>query len=545
MKRFISFLLSLAMALTLCCGMQISVWAADPSVSLPYKTITVEAGRSVTLKPTVKGVKDPVLSWSTDKKDIASVSNGKIKGIKNGTANITVKVKGTDLSASVKIIVGKRISSVSVDKTDITLKKGETFTIKPTIKPADASYKAVSYSSSNKKAATVSSKGVITAVGEGGAKIIVKAADGSGKTAVINVTVKGKSSGASSAPNISGFDTKITAVELTADMKIGWNLGNSLECTGTGLGAETFWGNPKTTKKMITDIKKMGFNTIRIPVSWSYHTDGTGKINADWMKRVKEVVDYAYDQGMYVILNDHHDDSYYDIGKCVSDESFYKQSEKKMKYIWKQVATTFKDYSEKLIFETLNEPRNVGSAKEWAGGTPEEREIVNKLNNAIHKTIRSTGGRNEYRFIMMPAYAATSNLSIVKQMQLPDDDRVIISIHAYDPYNFAMNESGSSVFSSSDKKSLDRFFNDLNSYFVSKGRAVVIGEFGCINKDNISDRCAWAEYFVKGARKYNIACVVWDNNAGGKGKETFGLYNRKTGEWYFPELVKTYVKAAK
>ncbi|MGN1090857.1 MAG: cellulase family glycosylhydrolase, partial [Huintestinicola sp.] len=452
-----------------------------------------------------------------------------------------------DLSASVKIIVGTRISSVSVDKTDVSMKKGDTYTIKPAIKPADASYKAVSYSSSNKKAATVSSKGVITAVGAGSAKITVKAADGSGKTAVINVTVKGASSGtsSSSAPNISGFNTKITAVELTADMKIGWNLGNSLECTGKGLDAETIWGNPKTTKKMITDIKKMGFNTVRIPVSWGFHTDGTGKINADWMKRVKEVVDYAYDQGMYVILNDHHDNSYYDIGKCVSSDSFYKESEKKMKYVWKQIATTFKDYSEKLIFETLNEPRTEGSAKEWAGGTPEEREIIDKLNNAIYKSIRSTGGKNEYRFIMMPAYAATSNLSIVKQMQLPDDDRVIISVHAYDSYNFAMNASGSSEFTSSDMKSLDRFFDNLNSYFVSKGRAVIIGEFGCINKDNISDRCAWAEYFVKGARKYNIVCVVWDNNAGGKGNETFGLYNRKTGEWYFPELAKAYIKAAK
>ncbi|MCH5316080.1 MAG: glycoside hydrolase family 5 protein [Eubacterium sp.] len=341
------------------------------------------------------------------------------------------------------------------------------------------------------------------------------------------------------------FDKDKTSFQILEEIKIGWNLGNTFDSwDGVGLESETSWGNPKTTEKMILDIKKMGFNTIRIPVTWSIHTE-EGKIDGEWLMRVKEVVDYAYNNGMYVILNSHHDDDYFDIGACVENENTYEANIKKISDLWVQIANAFKDYDERLLFETMNEPRAKGSEKEWLGGTAEEREVVYALNDAIVKAIRTTGGNNEYRHILIPDYAANSNTSILKKMKLPDDDRIIVSIHAYIPYSFAMDANGPTEFSKADKKEIDKLFRNLNKIFISKGIPVIMGEFGAVNKDNLDNRCAWAEYYVKCAGQYGIPCLVWDNNIEKEiGAECYGLYNRNTGEWYFPELAQTMIKSA-
>lgn len=504
MKRLMSLLISAAMILST----GASVSAADAEVSSPWKTIT-----------------------------------------------ISEELAAKKTTASTKEV---KVTSVKVSESEITLKKGDTYTIKATIAPKDASNKKVTYSSSDKNVAKVSSKGVITAVKNGTATITVKAADGSGKKAVITVTVSSKKASSdkttdtktngkkTNAKATNGFDTKKTSMDIVKEMGAGWNLGNSLDALGTGLASETAWGNPKTTKKMIDDICGAGIKTIRIPVSWGKHCDAKGNVDKEWMKRVKEVVDYAYDNGVYVILNSHHDNTYYDIGGCVKSDDTLNSSVKKMDKLWTQIANEFKDYDEHLIFEALNEPRTEGSAKEWSGGTAEEREVVAKLNEEIVKTIRSTGGNNAYRQIMVPAYAATSSTNILKQMKVPDDDNIIVSVHAYNPYFFAMDANGSNKFSDSDKKELDRFFKDLNSIFVSKGTPVVIGEFGATNKKNLDDRVAWAEYYVKGAKQYNIPCVLWDNNSGRKsGGECFGVYSRDRQEFTYPEIVEAIVKAAK
>lgn len=343
------------------------------------------------------------------------------------------------------------------------------------------------------------------------------------------------------------FDMELTAMALASDMKAGWNLGNSLDAfSGSGLSSETSWGNPKTTQALVQDIRDMGFTTIRIPVTWGIHADDTGHVDEEWMARVKEVVDYAYGIGMYVILNTHHDNSYYDIGGCVESEETYEKTLAKMTGLWTEIAETFRDYDEHLVFETLNEPRTEGSANEWSGGTKEEREIVYGLNEAIVQAIRATGGNNAYRFIMVPCYGATNNMDVLRTMTLPEDDRILVSVHAYSPYLFAMAESGGSEFTNSDRVEITAIFRSLNNIFIQKGIPVVIGEYGCTNKDNLEDRIAWAEHYVSTAKGYGIPCVVWDNNSpkGQTGEECFGLYDRKAGEWLFPELVETMIRAA-
>jgi len=556
----------MAMILSLCCGLGFSASAAGAEISLPWKTITITKGKSVTLKPEVSGTKSYKLVWTSSDKAIATVnSKGKVTGVKNGSADITVKVKGTDAKATVKVTVGKKVTAVKASKESVSLKKGDTAQVKFTVSPSDASNKKLSYSVSDKSVCKISSKGVITAVGEGKAKITAKATDGSGKKAVINVTVTASNKKTTSDKSddkktetkktetkkkgkaTNGFDTKKTSMDIVKDMGAGWNLGNSLDALGNGLGSETAWGNPKTSKAMIDDICNAGIKTIRIPVSWGKHCDSKGNVDKDWMNRVKEVVDYAYDNGVYVILNSHHDNTYYDIGGCVKSEDTLNKSVKKMTKLWTQIGNTFKNYDERLIFETMNEPRTEGSAKEWSGGTAEEREVVYTLNREIVAAIRATGGNNEYRHIMVPTYAATSSTNILKQMKFPDDDRLIMSVHAYNPYFFAMDANGSGDFSDKDKKELDNFFKQLNTIFVSKGIPVVIGEYGATNKNNLEDRVEWAEYYVKGAGKYNIPCVIWDNNSGRKSGDDncFGLYSRESKKFLYPEIIEAAVNAAK
>lgn len=545
MKKLLSLLLGLAMIMSLMCGSVMTVSAADPSVTLPYSTITISKGKTVSLKAKVSGVSKYTLVWTSSDKSIVSVTDeGKITGVKKGSADVTVAIKNTDASAKVKVTVGTPVTGVTVSEKSISVKAGSTYKISAKVFPSNASNKSLTCSSSDKKVATVSKDGVIKGIKSGSTTITVKAADGSGKKAT--VTVKVTAGNKPSGKTTGSFDKNVTAKELTSNMKIGWNLGNSLDALGSGMSSETAWGNPKTTKAMIDDIKAQGFNAIRIPVSWGRHTDKDGNVDEQWMKRVKEVVDYAYKNDMYVILNSHHDNEYYDIGGCAKSDKTYKASEKKMTKLWTQIANEFKKYNEHLIFETLNEPRTEGSAKEWTGGTGAEREVVNNLNSAIVSAIRATGGNNEYRYIMVPAYAATSNMGALRAMKLPDDERIIVSVHAYSPYNYAMNSGYSKKFSDSDKKELDKFFSDLNSLFISKGIQVVIGEFGATNKGDEADRCLWAEYYIKGAAKYGIPCVWWDNNSGdSEGGECFGIYNRKTGEWTFKDLADTLIRSAK
>ena len=324
---------------------------------------------------------------------------------------------------------------------------------------------------------------------------------------------------------------------ILEDMGLGWNLGNSLDATlGSGLGAETSWGNPKTTQALIDKVKSLGFNTVRVPVSWGKHVSGSNyTIDSAWLARVKEVVDYCYKNDMYVILNIHHDtqSSASDSGAgYYPRSSVYSSSEKFVTSVWSQVAEYFKDYDYHLIFETLNEPRLIGTSYEWwfsKWSVPSEVkdaiDCINKLNQKAVDTIRATGSNNRGRLIMCPGYDASIDGATVSGFKLPTDisgnkNRIAVSVHAYSPYNFAMNVgSGStSKYTSSIKNELQDLFSTLKSNFRDKGIPVVIGEFGSTDKNNTAERVKWATDYTALAKKNNIPCVLWDNNA-------FAVYN--------------------
>lgn len=329
----------------------------------------------------------------------------------------------------------------------------------------------------------------------------------------------------------------MTADDITENMTIGWNIGNSLD--STGYSGETSWGNPRVTQELIDTVKAKGFNTIRVPTTWYQNvtttTDENGKpvytISEQWLQRVKEVVDYAYNQDMYVILNLHHEE-------WINRSDFptaYEEMSERLKQMWVQIATYFKDYDQHLIFEGMNEPRQTGASYEWQGNA-ECYEVVNKLDNDFVETVRSIDSPYQNtRLLMIPSYAASAYASSYSALDVPDDDYVAVSLHAYTPYAFAMGDGDHTTFSSNYQSDLDTLFSDIRYYFTDKDIPVVLGEFSASNFNNTAARCDWATYYLTWTKKLGIPCVLWDNNAitnSTSASEAHGYVDRSNNTWY-------------
>lgn len=338
----------------------------------------------------------------------------------------------------------------------------------------------------------------------------------------------------------------ITAIDVVKEMRIGWNLGNTLDAWSDSIAksakpgiTEICWGNPITKPELIDTVLAQGFNVIRIPVTWKGHMGPAPdyKIEESWMARVKEVVDYAYDKGAYVILNTHHEDwnyPYYDNVEAASLQ---------MKAVWTQIAETFAEYDEHLIFEGQNEPRKVGTSLEWNGGDAEGWEVVNALNQVFIDTVRGCGGSHEYRVLMIPGYAANSTVGI-KHLEIPEgDNKIIASVHAYEPYDFALNLSGRSEWNH-DTYAIDKLMKDLQNLFLDQGIPVIIGEFAAMNRDNEEERTQWATYYVSAAREKGIPCIWWDNGLFEGDGERLGLFDRRTYECVYSSILEAMMKAS-
>lgn len=356
----------------------------------------------------------------------------------------------------------------------------------------------------------------------------------SGSTAANAEADAGQNAGSSS----KGDMRDITVQELVGEMHTGWNLGNTFDA----LGGETAWGNPYTTREMIDFVAGAGFDVIRIPTTWGEKMDASDKIPDDWIDRVHEVVDYAMDNGMYVILNSHHETSWI---KPATDQldSFMP----KFEAMWEQIAEEFRDYGDHLLFEGLNEPRIEGGANEWNGGTKDGRAALNTLNAKFVETVRKTGGNNSKRALLITSFAAAVTDPALKDLEIPDDDRIIISLHAYTPYNYTYHPNSDwEVFEFGDQvgADIDNVFNTIDEYFISKNIPVIITEYGSVSKNlpgsderNDAENVKWVNYYLNRAKNSGIPCVWWDNGSYYGGGERFGILDRRNLKWYVPDLV--------
>lgn len=344
-----------------------------------------------------------------------------------------------------------------------------------------------------------------------------------GSSAEVVPTVKEEKPQSNIQPQSYGFRS---SDEIVKDIKVGWNLGNSLECYNTdkkGLATETGWGNPKTTEELVKSVKKAGFNAIRVPVTWGEHMDGD-TIQKEWLGRVKEVVDYIYDNDMYVIINMHHDDYIW----FNPTEAEYAGDSAKFKKIWEQVSEYFKDYGDRLIFEGMNEARTIGSANEWVGGTAAERAVVNKYVQDFVDTVRASGGKNTERTLIISAYGACAEEVAMNDVIVPDDKNLIVSIHYYAPWRFTSGET--TTFGQAEKSELDAKFDSMKKKFIDKGTPLIIAEFGCMGIADDSTRKEYYNYYISSAKKRGIKCFVWDNNKS-DGDDGYGILNRTSMKW--------------
>lgn len=351
-------------------------------------------------------------------------------------------------------------------------------------------------------------------------------------------------------PSVAHEMRDISSVELVKEMNIGWNLGNTLDSvndtldiTAPATSFETSWGASYTSQAMIDEVLAAGFNVIRIPCSWKNHIydDGKYTIESTWMDRVQEIVDYAYERGAFVILNIHHEDwnyPYYDNKEAGAEE---------LRAVWTQIGERFADYGDHLIFEGMNEPRKVGTGSEWIGDD-EGREVVQYFDEVFIETIRGLGGNNAQRHLMIPGYAASSGKTNLEAIRVPeDDDKIIVSVHAYIPYNFALNTGSGGVAEwNNDTRDIDELMKNLDELFISKGIAVIIGEFGAVNRDNESERAQWVDYYVSAAREIGVVCCWWDNHSYDGNGENFGLLRARgfNMQWVYPDLLEAMMNAA-
>jgi len=321
----------------------------------------------------------------------------------------------------------------------------------------------------------------------------------------------------------------------------GWNLANTLESfypgTAAGLESETSWGNPVTTQAVLDTVKAAGFTCVRIPVTWGNHVAGDDyTIDPAWMDRVQQVVDYAHGIGLYVILNAHNDDYF----EYVPSKEQEQASIAAFTRIWAQIAGRFKGYDDRLLFEAINEPKVVGHLLEWAGGMPSQRSAVNRLNAAFVKTVRESGGSNATRWLMLPTYAASREPVTFWGLKLPDDDRLIVSIHAYYPHSFAQEYPGINVYGDKEKQALEKMLGRIYDHFVKKGVPVYLGEFGAIDKNNTDDRVRYASDYAAIARRYGMQVAWWDNGLTIEEEyngASFILLDRRNLRWVYPEIV--------
>lgn len=349
------------------------------------------------------------------------------------------------------------------------------------------------------------------------------------------------------------------AMAFVKNMKIGWNLGNTFDAINDGvfsdeMSIESYWCGVKTTEEMIEAVHQAGFNTLRLPVSWHNHVDESFTISAQWLDRVQQVVDWAVSRDMYVILNIHHDvyPAY-----LYPDSQHYATSEKYVTTIWQQLAERFQDYDQHLIFESMNEPRLKDTAQEWYfdqnnAQCQDSADCVNRLNQAFVNTVRATGGCNADRYLMVPAYCASPEAALnTSYFQLPKDtadNKLIVSVHAYRPYAFALDLNGTDAFSmdaNSQRTEVITFLANLYKAYVVNGIPVVVGEFGAVEKNgNLADRAELYAFYLTCASARNIPCILWDNSNHTGSGERFGLLDRKSLTWPDALLVQTLMKYA-
>lgn len=319
-----------------------------------------------------------------------------------------------------------------------------------------------------------------------------------------------------------------TASELASRIRIGLNIGNTLEAVGNQ--GEKSWGNPAITADFIALAKKSGFNAIRLPVSWDQYADQrTAALDPAWQNRIKQVVQYCIDNDLYVLVNIHWDGGWLELNVTPEKQQ---QVNARQKAYWQQIATLLRDFDERLIFASANEP-HVENAEQMA--------VLLSYHQTFIDTVRATGGKNTYRTLVVQGPATDIEKTRDWMHQLPTDptqDRMMLELHYYSPYNFTlmaedaswgkaayywgkdfMSDTDSERNASTDEDYVDQMFSSVKKQFVDAGIPVILGEFGADTRSkltgdertrHLNSRAHYFNYVTRSAIAHGIVPFYWD-----------------------------------
>jgi endoglucanase len=346
--------------------------------------------------------------------------------------------------------------------------------------------------------------------------------------------------------------SNLKAIDFVKQFGRGWNIGNTLEA----IGGETVWGNPKITQRLIDSVRAAGFNAIRLPVAWSRFTDTTEYlIDTNWLARVKEVVNYIIKDSMYVIMNEHWD-------KGWMQPTYAKQEyvNNRLGIMWEQIAIYFRDFDDHLLFAGTNEVMVNG---DYGAPTVEYYTVQNSFNQTFVNTIRSTGGRNVYRYLVVQGFNTNIDYT-VSYFTMPQDvinNRLVVEVHYYDPYNFTIN-SGSTLYvwgkdapkseSWANESHADAQFKKMQTKFIDNNIPVILGEYCASARLNLGTennaihakyRLYYMQYITRSIVGHGLVPFYWDS--GHTGNNASGVFDRSTGNQAYPEIINAIIDTGK
>ena len=330
------------------------------------------------------------------------------------------------------------------------------------------------------------------------------------------------------------------AKDAVTNMGVGWNLGNTLDAHDasktwtTTEQHETCWGQPVTKPELIKMMKEAGFSTIRVPVTWYQEMDSDGKVNEAWMKRVKEVVDYVIDNGMYCILNVHHDTGDNSTHWLHASSTNYKKNQAKFEGLWKQIAEEFKDYDQHLLFEGYNEMLDDNNTWNEPSNKTGGYKAINDYAKSFVTTVRNTGGNNKDRNLIVNTYSASSTPDAMKNLDLPEEgNHIIFQVHSYPDWQ---NKSNA-------KKEIDNLISNIKTNLLNRA-PVIIGEYATFTTwpkeidyyATDHDVALYAmDYLIQETKKAGVGTCYWMGMSD-------GIY-RSEPAFHQADLAQTLIKA--